>query len=153
MPRTRAALLLCLLGNVLALTRAKAQSSAQPNSILKARLLQRGDDMMSAWKKHDSAGIASTFAPDFVYVGGDAMTSGVDATIKALMGCEVTSYRIAESTLMQLSTDVAVLITRQQQTITCSGHPLPPVMNMTDTYVKRNGRWLILIHTETAPAS
>lgn len=106
--------------------------------------------MMAAWKAHDRAGLLSTLAPDFVAVGfGGSMTTDLDATIKALMGCELTSYRIADSSLKQLSPTVAVLITRQQQQITCSGHPAPASMDMTDTYVKRDGKWLILIHIET----
>ncbi len=133
------------------LFQATAQSTATSDDALKAILLRRGDEMMSAWKRHDSAGIASTFAPDFVQVGGHAMAIGADATITALMSCNLTSYHITESVLKQLSPTAAVLITRQQQQLTCSGHPAPPVMNMTDTYVKRDGKWLILIHIEAAP--
>ena len=114
---------------------AGARSTARPEDTLKAHLLEKGDEMMAAWKKHDSAGIASTFAPDFVYVGGDAVFQDASATLKVLANCNVTSYHILESRLKQLSPTAAVLITKQQQEISCFGHPAPPVMNMTDTYV------------------
>jgi hypothetical protein len=152
MLRTSNALLLCSLATLAFLSQAKAQSTTKANDALKAVLLKRGDEFMSAWKKHDSAGIASTLAPDFVAVGGEAMATGLDATMKALMSCDLTSYRITDSALKQLSPTAAVLITKQQQQITCFGHPAPLVMYMTDTYVKRDGKWSILIHIEAAPA-
>jgi hypothetical protein len=152
MLRTPNALLLCSLATLAFLSQAKAQSTTKADDALKAVLLKRGDEFMSAWKKHDSAGIASILAPDFVDVGGEAMANGLDASMKALMSCDLTSYRITDSALKQLSPIAAVLITKQQQQITCFGHPAPPVMYMTDTYVKRDGRWLILIHIEAAPA-
>jgi hypothetical protein len=150
MPRIYRTLILSSLAAMTFLFQVNGQSVPPSKDALKDILLQRGDEMMAAWKRHDSAGIASTLAPDFVSVGGDAMATGFDATIKGLMNCTLTSYRITESNLKQLSSTAAVLITRQEQQITCSGHPAPAVMNMTDTYVKRNGKWLILIHTEAS---
>ena len=153
MPRPLTALVLCSLALMVPSPRTRAQAPPSSNGALKATLLGRGDEMMAAWKRHDSAGITATFAPDFVYVGSDALGSDVDATLKVLMACTVSSYRIAASSLKQLSPTTAVLLTRQEQQITCFGHPLPAVMNMTDTYVERDGKWLILIHTEAAASA
>jgi hypothetical protein len=134
---TSNALVLCSLAILASLFQVKGQSGDKSDDALKSVLLKRGDEMMSARMRHDSAGIASVFAPDFVQVTGEAMAVGVDATIKSLMNCNLTSYHITESSLNMLSPTAAVLITRQQQQITCFGHPAPPVMNMTGTYVKR----------------
>jgi hypothetical protein len=59
MLRTPNALLLCSLATLAFLSQAKAQSTSKADDALKAVLLKRGDEFMSAWKKHDSAGIAS----------------------------------------------------------------------------------------------
>lgn len=151
MPRCVNALIFCLLVTLGFISQARGQSPTKPDDALKAVLLARGDDFMSAWKKHDRAGIVSTLAPEFVAVGGPALASGVDDTLKGLMGCDVASYHINDSALKRLSPTTAVLLTTQQQQITCSGHPAPALMYMTDTYVKREGKWVILIHTEAAP--
>jgi uncharacterized protein (TIGR02246 family) len=150
MLRTSNALVLCSLAILASLSQARGPSGDKSDASLKSVLLKRDNEMMSAWMRHDSAGIASIFAPDFVQVSGEAMVIGVDATIKSLMNCNLTSYHITESSLKKLSPTAAVLITKQEQQIFCFGHPAPPVMNMTDTYIKRDGKWLILIHIEAA---
>ena len=134
----------------LGLCQVQAQPATGANQDLKSTLLGRGDAMMAAWKKHDAAGIASTFAPDFIYVGAEGISMGADTTVKTLMNCALAGYSVEESALKQVSPTVAILITRQKQQLSCFGHPAPPVMNMSDTYVKRNGKWVILLHTEVA---
>ena len=148
---TRYALVLCSLLSVAFLPQTRAQSTTKSDDALRTILLRKGDEFMAALKKHDRAGIASTLAPEFVAVGGTATATGVDETLKVLMSCDLMSYHIAESVLRQVSPTAAILITKQHQQITCFGHPAPVVVYATDTYVKRDGRWLILIHTEAAP--
>jgi uncharacterized protein (TIGR02246 family) len=150
MPNYRVIPIACLVATLAAFPAARAQPSQASDDALKAVLLSRGDEMMAAWKKHDRAGIASVFSPDFIQIGGESMVVDRNTTLDGLMHCDLLSYRIAESSLKRLSPTAAVLITKQEQKITCFGQPAPPVMNMTDTYVKRDGRWLILIHIEAA---
>ncbi len=163
MIRTLFKLVICLLGIVVLAGVAGAQTTAAsggsvakstaPGEALKAVLLKRGDAMMAAWKRHDRAGVAATFARSFVYVGGDALATDKEATLTGLMGCDLSSYRIAESSVKEISPSVAILLTRQEQQVTCGGQVLPVVMNMTDTYVKQGGNWVILMHTESPVAA
>ena len=151
MPRISSKLTVCALAFLVLPFQGKGQSVALSNQALRDVLLKRNDEFMSAWKRHDPARMAAAFDPEFLSVGGRSMTAGLDATMKGLLGCTLTSYHIPDSRLLQLSPTMAILITRQQQEISCSGHPAPPVVDTTDTYVKRNGRWVIIMHTEAVP--
>ena len=153
MPRTSSPLIVFSLLALLLPFQLKGQSIAKSNDALKDVLLKRNDEFMSAWKRHDRAAITSTLAPEFLNVGGNGMATGLDATLNRLLSCTLTSYHPTESRLLQLSPTAAVIIARQQQEISCSGHPAPPVVDATDTYVKRNGRWLIIMHTEAVPGT
>ena len=107
---------------------------------------------MDAWKKQDMKAVAETMAPDFVYVGleGIVPRSGV---LQDLTHCTLTNSRISEVQLHAMSATTASILYKMHQEASCEGHPLPPEMLAADTYVQRDGRWLLSLTSLTpAPA-
>lgn len=107
---------------------------------------------MEAWTKQDMKAMGETMAPDFVYVGleGIAPKEGV---LQGLAHCALTSYMIRDVQLHRMSATTASLVYKMHQEASCDGHPLPPEMLAVDTFVQRDGRWLLSLTSVTpAPA-
>jgi len=63
--------------------------------------------------------------------------------------CTLTSYSLSDVRVVPISTNSAALVYKIHQTVSCEGHPDPPVVLNTDTLVRREGKWLFLLTTST----
>jgi hypothetical protein len=138
---------LCLLAlTAVSIPAAPAQTS---DPSLKGTLFALSEKFMTDWQKHDTAALAASFAPEFVYVGphGPIPRQGVINDLGT--HCTLASYKLGEPQMLQTSAESAVLIYSIHQDLTCFGQPdVPDVLN-TDTFVKRGGRWLFAMTTST----
>jgi hypothetical protein len=116
---------------------------------LKDELVARVDAFMKAWEKQDATALRATLAPDFLYVTsrGAAPREGVVGALTH--ACTLTSYSLSDVRIVPISTNSAALVYKIHQTASCAGHPDPPVVQNTDTLVRREGKWLFLLTTST----
>jgi len=116
---------------------------------LKDALVARVDAFMQAWEKQDAAALTATLAPEFLYVTsrGAAPREGVVGALTH--ACTLTSYSLSDVRVVPISTNSAALVYKIHQTVSCEGHPDPPVVLNTDTLVRREGKWLFLLTTST----
>ncbi len=64
--------------------------------------------------------------------------------------CTLTSYRLSDVLVVQISAESAALVYKMHQSASCAGHPDPPTVLNTDTMVRRKGKWIFLRTTSTA---
>jgi hypothetical protein len=116
---------------------------------LKAQLVAQVEVFMHAWETKDASALAGTMAPGFLYVTSRGVTPK-DGVVGALThACTLTSYSLSDVRVLPISTDSAALVYKLTQSVSCMGHPDPPVVLNTDTLVRREGRWLFLMTTST----
>lgn len=70
-----------------------------------------------------------------------------------VMACTIASFAASNVQLRVVSPATAILAFHQHQAITCGGHAMPADVNITYTFVQRNGRRLIVLHTKTPSAN
>ena len=105
---------------------------------------------LSLWQavsKHDIITLRSLISPDFVYVGDKVENR--EQVLAGIGSCDPAHFSFIEPRGIAVTEDVAIITYRAGQDLSCgSGHRRGDV-NVTSTWVKRDGRWLLQAHTES----
>ena len=128
----------------------KNQAASGTDEALSKTLQASTTALFNAFQHRNVLGFLAGITPEFTYVGPEGVLS-IDALAGIVEGCTLTSYSVSSPRLHTLTADAAVLVYRHHQDATCGGRPLPSEMIGTDLYVRKDGRWLISLHTETVP--
>jgi hypothetical protein len=107
-------------------------------------------NLWKALQSHDMAAFQAFLLPDFLDVEKIIQTR--DQIMANLGACTLVSSKIRNHQLRTLSSDAAVLTYSRSSETTCGASHLIGDYNATTTWVRRNGKWLVQIHTETPAA-
>jgi hypothetical protein len=107
-------------------------------------------NLWKALQSHDLAAFHAYLLPDFLDVEKTIQTR--DQIMANLGACTLTSSKIRNHQLRMLSSDAAVLTYSRSSETTCGESHLTGDYNATTTWVRREGKWFVQIHTETAAA-
>ena len=149
LPPMKPALLLLLLAATL--TPALAQETAapalgsEPDFIFIQEL-----NLWKALQSHDLAAFQAFLLPDFLDVEKTIQTR--DQILANLGTCTLVSSKIRNHQLRMLSPDAAILTYTRSTETTCGESHLTGDYNATTTWVRRDNKWLVQIHTETPAA-
>ena len=85
-------------------------------------------------------------------VAGAGVSKGRDKIIADVSShtCQMKEFEFSDSSLRQLSPDVAILTYTATQDTTCDGHKLPGKVYSTAVYVRQGGKWRSTSYQETA---
>lgn len=119
---------------------------------LQRALVAESDAFMEYWKKGDLPRLSAILAPDFVYAGPQGISSR-QAALDVIRQCKLSAYSFRDLQMRRLSPDAAVLVYRLNQDLTCFGKKDPSVTLNSDTFVKRRGKWYIVLTTQTTLTS
>jgi hypothetical protein len=125
-------------------------SSSNPSNdraALTVELMKIEYDLTTASFAGDISTLASYVADDYSGTGADGKTQNKNQLLAATKPDKVTkSWKITEGELVSSSEDSAVLTYVQSQTLR-DGRTFRA--RVTDTFVKRNGRWLVKSEQQT----
>jgi hypothetical protein len=107
-------------------------------------------NLWKALQSHEMAAFQAFLLPDFLDVERIIQTR--DQVMANLGACTLVSSKIRNHQLRMLSSDAAVLIYSRSSETTCGASHLIGDYNATTTWVRRDGKWLVQIHTETPAA-
>jgi uncharacterized protein (TIGR02246 family) len=107
-------------------------------------------NLWKALQNHDLAAFQALLLPDFLDVEKTIQTR--DQIMANLGTCTLVSSKIRNHQLRMLSPDAAVLTYSRSSETTCGESHLTGDYNATTTWVRRDGKWLVQIHTETPAA-
>ncbi len=102
--------------------------------------------MWQALQSHDLVTLQSLWLPDFIEVEKTILTR--DQTMANLNACTLVAFKLQNHQTRMLSPDVVVLAYNGSSEMTCGESHLKGSYNATTTWVQRDGRWLVQIHTE-----
>jgi Domain of unknown function (DUF4440) len=108
---------------------------------------------LTLWKalqSHDLAAFRAFLLPDFLDVERTIQTR--DQIMANLGACTLVSSKIRNHQLRMLSPDAAVLTYSRSSETTCGESHLTGDYNATTTWVRRDNKWFVQIHTETPAA-
>ena len=119
-----------------------------------AAIKKNSDMRVTAWNKHDAKGVAATYAADADRVTNRGYFSGRAEVEKSYGDLFATvnknaALKVDSTKIRFLSADVAV--SDRDVTITGRSEGNPTQKNhVTDTYVKRNGEWTLVMSRTVA---
>ena len=126
---------------------ANTSSPANDRAALASELMKIEYDLTTASFAGDASTLASFVADDYSGTGADGKTQTKNQLLAATRPDKVTkSWKITEGELVSSSEDSAVLTYIQSQTLR-DGRTFRA--RVTDTFVKRNGRWLVKSEQQT----
>jgi hypothetical protein len=131
-------------------TNAPTSSPANPGIdrvALTIELMKLENDLTAASLKGDISTLANYVADDYSGTGVDGVTQNKNQLLSATKPDTVTkSWKITDGELVSATEDSAVLTYIQNQTLK-DGRTFRA--RVTDTFVKRNGRWLVKSEQQT----
>jgi|SRR5882672_9759123 len=126
---------------------AETQDGSTDREAVTVELMNLEYELTNASLKGDISTLAQHIADDYVGTGADGATQNKNQLLAATKPDKRTkSWKITDAKLSSLSGDTAVLTYLQSQTLT-NGQTYRA--RITDTFVKRNGRWLITAEQQT----
>ena len=119
-----------------------AQSKA-PDGALQQKLEGLRRQALNAWMHNDVPTLKNIMATDFQLIGSFGVTSR-DGWLAVLPQCSLSAYSIGQEQLKSLTPDSAMLILKVDYSSVCPGTPNPAKSIITDTFVRRDGKWWIV---------
>jgi Domain of unknown function (DUF4440) len=124
-----------------------ASNPGNDRAALTVELMKIEYDLTTASFAGDISTLASYVADDYSGTGADGRTQNKNQLLAATKPDKITkSWKITEGELVSSSEDSAVLTYMQTQTLR-DGRTFRA--RVTDTFVKRNGRWLVKSEQQT----
>jgi hypothetical protein len=124
-----------------------SSSSATDREALTVELMKIEYELTTASFNGDISTLASYLADDYSGTGADGSTQNKNQVLAATKPDKITkSWKITDGELVSSSEDSAVLTYIQNQTLR-NGQTFRA--RVTDTFVKRNGRWLVKSEQQT----
>lgn len=102
--------------------------------------------MWQALQAHDLLTLQALFLPDFVEVEKSILTR--EQVMANLNACTLVGFNMHNHQTRVLSSDAVVITYSGSNEFTCGESHLKGNYNATTTWVLRNGRWVVQVHTE-----
>ena len=124
-----------------------SSSQATDRVAVTVELMKIEYELTSASFNGDISTLAARMTDDFTITGADGTTQNKNQLLSSIKPDTMTkSWKISDGELSSLSEDSAVLTYIQSQTLK-NGQTFR--VRVTDTFVKRNGRWLVKSEQQT----
>ena len=125
----------------------RSHSAATDREAVLAELMKLEDEMTTASLNGDISTLAPHIADDYSGTGFDGRTQNKNQLLAATKPDRMTkSWKITDARLVSLDEDSAVLSYVQTQT---ARNGRSASARITDTFVKRNGQWLVKSEQQT----
>ena len=102
--------------------------------------------MWKALQSHNLGAFESLLLPDYLEVEKTIQTR--DQLMANLNTCTIVSFKLRNHQTRMLSADAAVIAYTGASEITCGESHITSSYNATTTWVRRDGKWLVQLHTE-----
>jgi hypothetical protein len=102
--------------------------------------------MWRALQSHNLGAFEAMLLPDYIEVEKTIQTR--DQLMANLNTCTIIHFQLRNHQTRMLSPDAAVVAYSGSSEITCGGSHLASNYNATTTWVRREGKWLVQMHTE-----
>ncbi len=102
--------------------------------------------MWKALQSHDLGTFESLLLPDYIEVEKTIQTR--EQLMANLNTCTIVSFKLRNHQTRMLSPDAAVIAYSGSSEITCGESHIASNYNATTTWVRRDGKWLVQLHTE-----
>ena len=104
-----------------------------------------------AWKNKDTSWLQKYITEEYVLISSTGVTDKAQY-LKDTLACNIKSVSLDNFKVVMLDKDAAVMTYTAMQDGVCGGEKIPSQVRATVNYVKRGGKWLESMYTETPMA-
>ncbi len=125
------------------------QTTTPKDSKVEAQIVALEKAGWEAWKNKNAAWFQTNLAEDAVQVNGGGVLSKSQIVKISGTDCEIKSFSLDNFKFLMLDKNSALITFTGMQDGVCSGKAIPAKVHSTSVYVKRDGKWLNALYTET----
>ena len=122
------------------------------NDGLKNELVSISNAVWTAFQHQDMTTMQSLTAPDFLAVAAEGIFSG-EQLAHVTQACKLQSFQIISPEVRTLAPNATVLVYKAQQDYDCNGTSQPGDLLVSEAFTRKNGKWLLTVHTEAVSAT
>ncbi len=128
---------------------AYGQTKMSKDSKVEAQIIALEKAGWEAWKNKDAKWFQANLADDAMQVNGGGILNKSQIVKIAGTDCEVKSFSLDNFKFLMLDKNSALITFTGMQDGVCGGKTIPATVHSTSVYVKRGGKWLNALYTET----
>lgn len=128
---------------------AQTKSAKESKNSVETQVIALEKAGWEAWKNKESSWFQNNLAKDYLMVNSDGVYNKSQSVQSIGSDCEVNSYSLDNFKFVMLDKNAAMITFTGTQDGACNGKTIPSTVNATAVYVKRGGKWLSALYTET----
>ncbi len=130
-------------------TVAFGQTTMSQDSKVEAQIIALEKAAWESWKNKNAAWFQANLAEDALQVNREGVLNKSQIVKVAGTDCEIKSFSLDNFKFLMLDKNSALITFTGKQDGVCSGKTIPATVYSTSVYVKRGGKWLNALYTET----
>ena len=127
------------------------QEKTSKNNSVEAQIIALEKASWEAWKNRDAKWYQNNLTDDALNVTSGSV-SDKSQQIKNLGDCEVKSFSLDNFKFLSLDKNAALITFTAVMDAVCNGKTVPSTALASSVYVKRDGKWLNILYTDTPAA-
>ena len=145
-------IIMILMIAVAATSAAFGQTKMSKDSKVEAQVIALEKAGWEAWKNKNGGWFQTNLTDDYLLVNSEGVNNKSEVVKSTASDCEVKSYSLDNFKFVMLNKDAALITYTGMQNAVCGGKTLPTNVNSSAVYVRRGGKWLEALYTETPKA-
>lgn len=125
------------------------QTKMSKDSKVEAQIIALEKAGWEAWKNKDAAWYQINLAEDALQVNGGGVLNKSQILKITGTDCEIKSFSLDNFKFLMLDKNSALIAFTGMQDGVCGGKTIPAKVHSTSVYVRRDGKWLNALYTET----
>ncbi len=125
------------------------QTKMSKDSKVEAQIIALEKAGWEAWKNKNAAWYQTNLAEDALQVNGGGVLNKSQILKITGTDCEIKSFSLDNFKFLMLDKNSALITFTGMQNGVCSGKTIPAKVHSTSVYVRRDGKWLNALYTET----
>jgi len=142
-------IMMVLMIAIAATSAAFGQTTMSQDSKVEAQIIALEKAGWEAWKNKNVAWFQTNLAEDALQVNGGGVLNKSQIVKNTATDCEIKSYSLDNFKFLMLDKNSALITFTGMQDGVCGGKTIPAKVHSTSVYVKRGGKWLNALYTET----
>ena len=130
----------------------QSKMSKNADNSVQAQVVSLEKQSWAEWKNKNSSWFQTYLTDDFLSVHNTGVENKTQVVKSIAADCEVKSFSLDNFKFVMLDKNAALLNYTAMQNAVCSGNTIPPNVRVSVVYVKRSGKWLQALYTETPTA-
>jgi len=125
------------------------QTKMSKDSKVETQIIALEKQGWEAWKNKNAAWFQTNLAEDALQVNGGGVLNKSQIVKITGTDCEIKSFSLDNFKFLMLDKNSALITFTGMQDGVCSGKTIPAKVHSTSVYIKRGGKWLNALYTET----